>query len=144
MYRWNGEGLTTDIASALAAALAGYVTTNMAYKNAATDAEHKSARNATLVNGLFGVGGLAAKYYTGNSMLHEILEGVGFGGFAGLGAWAAAVMKNQASIPVWLPKKPTQSKQSSMIVASPSFRPVSAAPTVSAVSAPAAGWETEY
>jgi len=95
-YQWNGENTTTDVVSALAAGLTGYLGAYMDLNN--------KPKNAVIANGVLGVGGIIAKNYVGSPMAHEVLEAVGYGGFAGLGSWAAAVMAKKSSIPVWQPK----------------------------------------
>lgn len=97
-YQWNGENTITDVVSALAAMLAGYATAAMA--------KNGKAKTAMVVNGALGVGGLIAKGYTNNPMYHEALEGLAYGGFAGLGTWAACNTttwgnKGQMDLPVW-------------------------------------------
>jgi len=101
-YQWNGETTTTDVVSALAAGLTGYAATYMALNS--------KAKCAIFTNGILGVGGIVAKGYTSNPTMHEILEGIGYGGFAGLGTWAAAVIAKKDNIPVWQPSSapPTQ------------------------------------
>ncbi len=130
-YQWNGETMTTDVVSALTSALTGYVTTTMALKG--------NARCATLINGALGVGGIVLKNYTGSPIAHEMLEAVGYSGFGALGAWAAAAMGNNASVPVWLPKKAT----ASVIASVPRYFPPPA-PAAAVAARPSGGWETEY
>jgi hypothetical protein len=95
-YQWNGENTTTDVVSALVAGLTGYLGTYMALNN--------EPKNAVIASGILGVGGVVAKNYVGSPMAHEVLEAVGYGGFAGLGAWAAAALAKKNAIPVWQPK----------------------------------------
>lgn len=142
-YQWNGENTTTDVVSALAAGLTGYLGTYMALNN--------KPKNAVIANGVLGVGGLIAKNYVGVPMAHEVFEAVGYGGFAGLGTWAAAVLAKKDAIPVWRPET-----TSAKVVASiPRYFPPPAPVAAPAVAAPAAAapapaaanegnWEFEY
>lgn len=114
-YQWHGENFATDVVSALTAALAGGVATYLALNN--------KSNYALLANGIMGVGGLVGKNYVGGSMAHEILEAIGYGGFYGLGTWAAATLKNANNIPVWVPPKRATTSYSPVFA--PSFQPVS-------------------
>lgn len=119
-YQWHGEDFATDLVSAFTAALAGGIGTYLATK--------QKPQYAVLWNGIIGVGGLVGKNYVGSSMAHEMLEGLGYGGFYGLGAWAAAVLQKQPSIPVWQPGQ----KAASVVVSPPvvSFQPPVSPPPV--------------
>lgn len=130
-YQWNGENLTTDVVSSLAAALTGYATAVAAFSG--------RAKEATIANGILGVGGAIAKYYVASPLAHEALEGIGYGGFYGLGLWAAAALRNKDTMPMWLPKPATTTTKVQMISA-----PVTAPAAVFASNVPVANWETEY
>ena len=100
-YGWNGENMFTDLVSAIVSAGTNWVTTTMALDG--------QTKWSVITDGILGVGGIALKNYASSPMMHEILEAVGYSGFSGLGAWAAAAMKKKNSIPVWLPGTATAS-----------------------------------
>jgi hypothetical protein len=131
-YQWNGESMATDVVSALVAGLTGYAATRMALNN--------KAKCATITNGVLGVGGLIVKNYVGSPMAHEIFEALGYGGFAGLGAWSAAYMDNKTSIPVWSPK----STQASVVAAVPRYFPPAAPAAAPAPAVSGGNYEFEY
>lgn len=133
--RMCGETLTSDVVSALAAGIAGYAATTMALNN--------RPKAAFWTSGILGVGGIIGKNYVSNPMCHEIFEALGYGGFFGLGSWAAAVMAKKDNIPVWRP----QAAQSSVIATVPRVAyvpPPPPPPAPVSVPAPAGNWEFEY
>lgn len=137
MRYFNGESMATDVVSALTAGVTGYVAANMALNG--------KSKCAFWTDAVAGVGGLVAKNFAASPMMHEILEGIGFGGFAGLGAWAAAVMAKKDNIPVWRPQAQTASVIASVPRYFPPPAPVAAAPAPAAAPATAGGnWEFEY
>jgi len=97
-YQWHGETLTTDLVSASLAALYGGARAAYAMSNTGN---RDKLKLATLADMAVGAGGLVAKNYVGGAMAHEVLEALGYAGFAGLGQFAAAVYKKQDNIPVW-------------------------------------------
>ena len=141
-YQWNGENTTTDIVSALTAALAGYTTASMAKAG--------KAKCATLLNGAMGVIGMVGKNYTSKPMCHEVLEAVGLGGFYGLGVWAAGATTTYGhnppgDIPVWQPKTTTAKSQVIDWSVPRNFTPPPPPPVSVAVPAPApAGGNLEF
>ncbi len=141
-YQWNGEDMTTDVVSALAAGLTGYLGTYMSLNG--------KANYAFWADIIGGVGGITAKNYVGSPLAHEVLEAVGYGSFAGLGAWAAAVMAKKDNIPVWRP----QTQKTASVIAPVSYDFPPPAPVAVPVAVPAAApvpaaesegnWEFEY
>jgi len=105
-YQWHGETLLTDLVSALAAlayggARAAYAINNVADKN--------KLKLGTLADAVVGAGGLIAKNYVSGAVAHEVLEALGYAGFANLGQFAAATYKKKDAIPVWRPESAASS-----------------------------------
>lgn len=100
-YQWHGETLLTDLLSALTAMAYGGARAVYAISNAANKDKQKLG---VLTDVVAGAGGLIAKNYVGGALAHEVLEALGYAGFANLGQFAAAVYKKANNIPVWRPE----------------------------------------
>jgi len=99
------ESWGTDIVSALAAAFEGYATASLA--------KGGYPGTALITNAVLGVGGVGAKHLMGGAYGHEVMEALGYGGFAGLGTWAAEATKTYpgskgpGAAPFWQPAAST-------------------------------------
>lgn len=100
-YQWHGETLFTDLLSALTAMAYGGARASYAMRN---QSDKNKLKIGVLADAIAGAGGMIAKNYVGGALAHEVLEALGYAGFANLGQFAAAVYKKADNIPVWRPE----------------------------------------
>lgn len=105
MYGIARESAGTDVVSALFSALGGYGVNSLAKAG--------MPGTALITDAVLGVGGLTIKHhFDDRPYVHETLEALGYGGFWGMGAWAADATTTfgnhgPGSAPFWQPHTTT-------------------------------------